>query len=253
MQGQFKRRLGPDEILRLRARVLEFPEAATIANIVREVAKEWPGMEKGALQDLVTVSRRLSEDSVRLYAEGKIGIERLSTIAHADFHNPSFRDSLAEKAATQGLGLDEIRKARDFILKGRTPAQAVDIIKGRRSEKPMTRIDELTLPKLITRLERSGLDWRRTFEMIRTVGQIQFVKDQRILVHVVEEVIRMEVARVDMELYLKRILEELPRDVVEHVVDEYRRTKDGPSIRPLTEVPLKLVDASELSSGDQPL
>lgn len=217
----FSKTLDARDLIRLKRSVESFPKNAKLVAMAHDLAKSWKMAER-TLQDWISIARAHSEHTISLFGEGKIGKDKLSLLAYADFSNPAHREFLVDKTIEEDITMPELARVRDWIYKGKHPLEAIDIVRNRRPEQSFGRAKEIELKKLVSDLGRDGIDWRRTCELIRMIGKIQMIQDGKFKIDLLGELAAMRVAVDDMSRYVKEIEALIPKEVFQAFVAEYR-------------------------------
>ena len=228
----FVKTLGSADLLRLRKDVEKFPPDWPKIKAAKELSRKW-AMKPDNLQRWITVACGLPEESIHFYDD--LGKDKAYELATLEVGNPSHRVYLVEKAVTEGLTLMEICRVKEYVEQGRSPVEAIDIVKGRRPEKPLTRKDQLSLGKLVQNLVKDGKDWRVTCNLIRLMGKIQVLQNNRLCGDLLTDIVAIQVEADDMRRHVEEILKDIPKELTDAFVAEYRRDSepaDGDLPRP---------------------
>lgn len=204
------------DLRRLQEEVKRFPAGTSRLSISKDLSKVLKKAPE-ILERWLQVSMSFSSDIISRFERGEINRERLNMIAKCRFTNPSWKTYLAEKVIEEGIREKEFIQVRNYIYAGRHPKEAIDIVKGRQSEKPITRNEELTLGKIVRDIEQTGLSWRKSWEFLKSMGKIQILQNGSLRAKLIYDILAMKVACEDVRRFVDEMAEDIPKDMMEAI------------------------------------
>jgi hypothetical protein len=209
------------DIRNLKKDISSMPPGLSRAAISKRLCEKWK-MGDGAMKRWLSVAESFSDEVIDLFESNQINRNRLNEIARNDYKNPSYRDFLARKAVECNLSTKELREIRDYVHKGRHPLEAIDILRGKRPERPITRNDEMSIDRIAKEWEKDGFSWRQRAEIIRAMGKIQALQNGELKNRIMYSLSAMKVAVDDMKRYIDELWKEVPVEMQEAVMAEFR-------------------------------
>lgn len=216
-----------DDIRKLKEEMKKLPVSLSRAGLAKKIGELWK-KDPEVIERWLVVAESFSEEVIDLFDAGKINRNRLQAIARGDYVNPSYKDFVAKKAIEENLSKGEIDQIRVLIQKGRHPMEAIDILRGRRPERPITRNDELSIDKIVKELEKDGFSFRQRFEVLRAMGKIQILQNGQLKDRLAYTIAAMKVIADDMKRFTDEMWAQVPKETQEAVAAEFR---DDPSPR----------------------
>jgi len=217
------------DLRRLQEEVKKFPQGTSRLAISKELAKTWKKAPE-TMERWLQVSMSFSSEIVSRFERGEINRDRLNMIAKCRFTNPSWKTYLAEKVIEEGIKEKEFRQVRDYIYAGRHPKEAIDIVKGRQSDRPITRNEELTIGKVIRDIEQTGISWRKSWELLRSMGKIQILQKGTLKAKLIYDILAMKVACEDVRRFVDEMAEDIPKDMMEAIRAEITGKPEEPVV-----------------------
>jgi hypothetical protein len=199
----------------------------SITEMTRALTPKWDGLVK-TIDAWVVIFTRLSEESLAYYWDDRISFRRLNLIASSEVPTPAFRDDMIRISILQNMTIAEIKSMRDYIYKGFSPMKAADVVKGRASDKPMTKYEMLKLSNIMKRLTRGVVDVRKTWELLETFGPIQTVSGNDVYLPLVDDCMALFSAIDNMSLWKEKLKKELPKEFFELMTARYGK----PEVKP---------------------
>lgn len=211
------------DIRNLKEEMKRHPVSISRASLAKRIDESW---KKGAevIERWLVIAESFSDEVLDLLEAGKINRSRLQAIARGDYVNPAYKDFVARKAVEENLSKEEIDQVRGFIQSGRHPTEAIDILRGRRPEKPITRNDQLSIDKIVKELEKDGFSFRQRAELLRSMGKIQILQNGQLKDRLAYTIAAMKVIADDMKRFTDEMWANVPIEIQEAVTAEFTGT-----------------------------
>lgn len=191
-------------------------------NALCKVMVGWDSYPKRSLTRLILVAKSFSDEVIDLFEAGKINSTRLTKIAETEYPNQAYKEFLAKKVVEESLSNKDLDAIRELLRKGRHPVEAVEVVKGRRPENPITRNNALSLDRLVREWEKDGFSWRQRAQLIRAQGKIQMLQNGTLSSRIGYTLAAMKVAIDDMHRYVTEMWSEIPKEEQEAIRAEFQ-------------------------------
>lgn len=208
------------DIRKLKVELKKFPAGMSRSSMAKKIAESWK-QNVDRIDRWITLAESFSDEVVDLFDAGKISRSCLQEIGRSDFGNPAYKDFLARKAIEENLSTGEIKEVREYIRSGRHPTEAIDILRGRRSEKPITRNDNLSMERIVRELEKDGFSFRQRYILLKGMGKIQVLQNGEIKDRLAYTLAAMKVIADDMKRFTDEVWDQVPKEIQDAVAAEF--------------------------------
>lgn len=237
------------DIRKLKVELKTRPASLSRSALSREIGKDW-SMDPDLIERWLTIAESFSDEVIDLFEAGKVKKIVLTEIARSDFTNPAYKDFLARKSVEENLSRAEIKEIREYVQKGRHPLEAIDILRGRRPEKPITKNDELSIDRIIRELEKDGFAFRQRFEILKAMGKIQILQNGQLKDRLAYSIAAMKVIADDMKRFVDEAWESVPKEAQEAVAAQFSSEHEVVVEEEETETPRLALPAPVVEGSD---
>jgi len=210
------------DIRKVKEAIKQFPVNTSRSSMAIKIADIWKE-DNEKIERWIRIADSFSEEVLDLLEAGKINRNCLNEIAKSKYPNPSYKDFVAKKAVEFNLSKRDLHEIRDLLNAGRHPVEAIEIVRGVRSEKPITSNDAISIDRVVKEWERDGFAWRQRSEIIRQQGKIQVLQQGQLKSRIVYSLASMKVAVDDMKRYVDELWKEVPEDMQRAMEAEFRQ------------------------------
>jgi hypothetical protein len=209
------------DLRKVKEAVKKFPPKMSRASMAAQLSAEW-NTDSNRIERWITIASSFSDDTIDLFEKGKISRNCLNEIAKSKYPNPSYKDFVAQKAVEFNLSKKDLEEIHVHLNAGRHPVEAIEIVRGIRSEKPITKNDAMSIDRIVKEWERDGFAWRQRAEIIRQQGKIQVLQEGQLKSRILYSLAAMKVATDDMRRYIDELWREVPPDMQKAFEAEFR-------------------------------
>jgi len=223
----FAKTLNSADLVRMKEDANKFPPSWKRVRVAKDLCKlsVWKGFSRRTIEDWLQVVTGIDVEDLHYLDE--FGKEKLGILASIKVRNPSHKGELVKRSVEEGLTTGQICRVRDYYRKGRSPDEAIKIAKGAMPEKSVAKkLEGLSLSAFISEMEKTGKYWRKMCQSLRTMGKIQVVENGKIFDSVFHDIISMKVEVEDVGRYVDGLLKDIPPEIVNSLMLEYRGELD---------------------------
>lgn len=223
------------DLRKVKEAMKKFPINTSRASMAEKLASLWKE-DADKIKRWITVAESFSDETITLLESGKINRNRLNEIAKSKYPNPSYKDFVAQKAVEFNLSKKDLEEVHEHLNAGRHPVEAIEITRGIRSERPITKNDAISIDRVIKEWERDGFSWRQRGEIIRQQGKIQILQEGTLNSRILYSLAAMKVANDDMKRYIEELWKDVPTDMQKAFEAEFRGESQAPEAAPAQEI-----------------
>jgi len=242
------------DIRKVKEAIKQFPVNSSRSSMAVQLAALWND-DNEKIERWIRIADSFSDEVLDLLEAGKINRNCLNEIAKSKYPNPSYKDFIAKKTVEFNLSKKDLHEIRDLLNAGRHPVEAIEIVRGIRSEKPITTNDAISIDRVVKEWERDGFAWRQRAEIIRQQGKIQVLQQGQLKSRIVYSLASMKVAVDDMKRYVDEIWKEVPIDMQRAMEAEFRGEPQAPEAEPAEDIEVVpgLPEVQEAKDPEVPL